>query len=74
MTTGSKQHELDFIRSEINSLVKKYAEIACEPKPFLPGQSPVPVSGKVIGSKEFELMVEASLDGLLTTGRFNTLF
>jgi len=74
MTTGSKQHELDFIRSEINSLVKKYAEIACEPKPFLPGQSPVPVSGKVIGSKELELMVEASLDGWLTTGRFNTLF
>jgi len=34
----------------------------------------VPVSGKVIGTKELQLMVEASLDGWLTTGRFNALF
>ena len=74
MNTGSKQHELDGLRSEINGLVKKYAEIAYEPKPFIAGQTAVPVSGKVIGSKELELMVEASLDGWLTTGRFNTLF
>jgi CDP-6-deoxy-D-xylo-4-hexulose-3-dehydrase len=32
------------------------------------------VSGKVIGAKELQLMVEASLDGWLTTGRFNTMF
>ena len=74
MNTGSKQHELDDLRSEINNLVKKYAEIAYEPKLFVAGQTAVPVSGKVIGSKELELMVEASLDGWLTTGRFNTLF
>jgi CDP-6-deoxy-D-xylo-4-hexulose-3-dehydrase len=40
----------------------------------VPGESPVPVSGKVIGARELELMVEASLDGWLTTGRFNALF
>jgi len=40
----------------------------------VPGLSPVPVSGKVIGCKELQLMVDASLDGWLTTGRFNTLF
>jgi CDP-6-deoxy-D-xylo-4-hexulose-3-dehydrase len=44
------------------------------PKPFVPGESPVPVSGKVIGPKELQLMVEASLDGWLTTGRFNEAF
>ena len=66
--------KLDSLRSEINELVKKYAEIAYEPQPFVPGETPVPVSGKVIGSKELEFMVDASLDGWLTTGRFNILF
>lgn len=74
MNLSIKHHELDRLRSEINDLVKKYAEIAYKPKPFIAGQTAVPVSGKVIGSKELELMVEASLDGWLTTGRFNALF
>ncbi|WP_016592562.1 lipopolysaccharide biosynthesis protein RfbH, partial [Yersinia pestis] len=44
------------------------------PKPFEAGKSVVPPSGKVIGTKELQLMVEASLDGWLTTGRFNDAF
>ena len=62
------------LRAQIATLVRQYAEIAHAPKPFVPGESPVPVSGKVIGARELELMVEASLDGWLTTGRFNALF
>lgn len=62
------------LRREINELVKKYAEIAYEPQPFVPGKTPVPVSGKVVGSRELEYMVDASLDGWLTTGRFNKSF
>ena len=64
----------DHLRRQIGELVRQYAELAHVPKPFVPGESPVPVSGKVIGAKELELMVEASLDGWLTTGRFNALF
>ncbi|ECI3502750.1 lipopolysaccharide biosynthesis protein RfbH, partial [Salmonella enterica subsp. enterica] len=41
---------------------------------FVAGTSVVPPSGKVIGAKELQLMVEASLDGWLTTGRFNDAF
>ena len=41
---------------------------------FVPGVTPVPVSGKVIGKEEIKNMIEASLDGWLTTGRFNKLF
>jgi CDP-6-deoxy-D-xylo-4-hexulose-3-dehydrase len=41
---------------------------------FIPGSSVIPPSGKVIGVEERQLMVEASLDGWLTTGRFNTEF
>ena len=34
----------------------------------------MPVSGKVIGREEIKNMIEASLDGWLTTGRFNKEF
>jgi CDP-6-deoxy-D-xylo-4-hexulose-3-dehydrase len=68
------QPQLDKLRSQIRELVQQYADIAYAPKPFVPGQSAVPVSGKVIGAKELQLMVDASLDGWLTTGRFNAMF
>jgi len=62
------------LRAQIAELVQQYADQQLAPKPFVPGQSVVPVSGKVIGAKELQLMVEASLDGWLTTGRFNAAF
>jgi CDP-6-deoxy-D-xylo-4-hexulose-3-dehydrase len=62
------------IRQEIASLVQQYADIVYAPKPFVPGETPIPVSGKVIGANELKNMVEASLDGWLTTGRFNAMF
>lgn len=68
------QPELDKLRHQISELVEQYASIAFAPRAFVPGQSPVPVSGKVIGTKELQLMVDASLDGWLTTGRFNAMF
>lgn len=66
--------QLDKLRSQISELVQQYADIAYAPKPFVPGQSAVPVSGKVIGAGELKMMVDASLDGWLTTGRFNAMF
>ena len=62
------------LRASIGALVQQYADLALAPKPFEGGQSVVPVSGKVIGAREMQLMVEASLDGWLTTGRFNEAF
>ena len=62
------------IRNEILSLVNNYSDINFKQKEFIPGVSEVPVSGKVIGSLELKNMVEASLDGWLTTGRFNEQF
>ena len=41
---------------------------------FLPGTSNVPVSGKVIDKDDIKKMIEACLDGWLTTGRFNKIF
>ena len=62
------------IRKEISELVAKFAHEAYAPKSFVAGETVVPPSGKVLGAKELQLMVEASLDGWLTTGRFNDLF
>ena len=62
------------LRSEIAKLVDQYAEIKYEDKAFKPGRTIIPASGKVIGSNELQNMVEASLDGWLTTGRFNSKF
>lgn len=68
------QPQLDQLRNQIGELVQQYADIAYAPKPFVPSQTTVPVSGKVIGAEELKMMVDAALDGWLTTGRFNTMF
>jgi CDP-6-deoxy-D-xylo-4-hexulose-3-dehydrase len=51
-----------------------YANVAFRRKSFQPGVTPIPPSGKVIGAPELAGLVEASLDGWLTTGRFNEAF
>lgn len=66
--------DLGTLRREIGKLVKQYASVAFESKAFAPGETVIPPSGKLIGARELELMVEASLDGWLTTGRFNAEF
>ena len=62
------------LRDEIRGIVKQYYDVALATPAFVPGQSSVPVSGKVFDSTELELLVEASLDGWLTTGRFAAQF
>ena len=62
------------LRKQIAELVEKYAQLQYAEKPFEPGKTVVPPSGKVIGATELQYMVEASLDGWLTTGRFNEQF
>ena len=62
------------LRLEIAGLVQEFADLKYTEKTFKPGRSVVPPSGKVIGAKELQYMVDASLDGWLTTGRFNRKF
>lgn len=64
----------DSLRKQIAELVGQYATLQYAEKPFEPGVTVVPPSGKVIGETELQYMVEASLDGWLTTGRFNAQF
>jgi CDP-6-deoxy-D-xylo-4-hexulose-3-dehydrase len=62
------------LRKQIAALVQEYAEETLAPQNFQPGKTVVPPSGKLLGFEELQLMVEASLDGWLTTGRFNDEF
>lgn len=65
---------LDKLRSDIAKLVTKYTKINYQKKDFVPGESLIPPAGKVIGNEEIQNMVDAALDGWLTTGRFNKKF
>ena len=62
------------IRQKIAALVDEYAKIKYTSQAFKPGETIIPPSGKVLDAAELKSMVEASLDGWLTTGRFNDAF
>ena len=62
------------LRLEIANLVQEFADLKYKKEAFKPGSTNVPPSGKVIGATELKNMVNASLDGWLTTGRFNSKF
>ncbi len=64
----------DELRGLIGDLVREYAHVAHAPARFVPGETPVPVSGKVVGAAELLNLVDAGLDGWLTAGRFNAEF
>lgn len=65
---------LETLRAEIATLVSAYAKEQYKEKAFVPGETVIPPSGKLLGEEELQNMVAASLDGWLTTGRFNAEF
>jgi len=69
-----EKENIESLREDIAILVEKYADKTLAPKEFIPGESAIPPSGKLLDASEIKLMVEASLDGWLTTGRFNDQF
>jgi len=62
------------LRRQILDLVGEYCAEAFPPRAFVPGESPVPISGKVFDAAEMRLLVDSSLDFWLTTGRFAAQF
>ena len=69
------QEKIDrVLRIATAQIVESYAKEKFSEAIFTPGQSVIPPSGKVIGAKELQNMVDASLDGWLTTGRYNDSF
>lgn len=62
------------IKHQIHALIKEYHDEAFKQKAFVPGESPVPVSGKVFDHKELVYITDAALDAWFTTGKFNAEF
>jgi CDP-4-dehydro-6-deoxyglucose reductase, E1 len=69
--TTTRQEE---IRTAMRQLTSEYYELAFPDRPFLPGESPVPVSGRVFDDRDLFAVVESGLDFWLTSGRFAELF
>ena len=62
------------LRERILALVAEYhAEAFAAPR-FIPGDTPVPVAGRVFDSAEMQSLVDSGLDFWLTTGRFAAQF
>lgn len=58
------------LRERILRMVEEYYESASESSPFVPGRTPVPVSGRSFDADDMVHLVDASLDFWLTTGRY----
>ena len=74
MTDPGQDDALTDLRNEILALTRQYADKLLVPKSFSPGVDSVPVSGKVLTSEDFSALVDSSLDGWLTAGRFTREF
>ncbi len=62
------------LRNRILESVTEYHGTAFPERTFVPGESSVPVSGRVFDAEDVRTLVESSLDFWLTTGRFAAQF
>ena len=58
------------LRRQILELTAQYHAAKFPAREFVPGESVVPVSGKVIGAEDICSVVDSALDGWFTAGRF----
>jgi CDP-6-deoxy-D-xylo-4-hexulose-3-dehydrase len=66
--------DLESLRAKALDATREYAEKYLVNSTFKAGETPVPVSGKVLDPTDFVSLVDASLDGWLTAGRFTEDF
>jgi CDP-6-deoxy-D-xylo-4-hexulose-3-dehydrase len=64
----------DELRNQILALTDQYYQAQWPHQEFVPGQTPVPVSGKVFDGDDLRHLLDASLDFWLTTGRYGEEF
>ena len=62
------------LRRQILDLTAQYWLESSPPGDFIPGVSPIPVSGKVIDANDVSAVVDSALDAWFTTGRFGESF
>jgi len=57
-------------RENVLNSARDYYRVAHQPKPFVPGETYIPPSGKVMDESDLLALVDSSLDMWLTAGRF----
>ncbi|HEX4048141.1 MAG TPA: lipopolysaccharide biosynthesis protein RfbH [Elusimicrobiota bacterium] len=62
------------LRESILAAVREFQRVKFAPRPFVPGTTPIPPSGKVFDGEEMANLVDSGLDFWLTTGRFAQTF
>jgi CDP-4-dehydro-6-deoxyglucose reductase, E1 len=62
------------LRKQILDLAAQYVAETSGSQDFIPGVTPVPVSGKVIDGGDVSAVVDSALDAWFTTGRFAEIF
>ena len=65
---------MDDLNPLLNEIVQKEFALRHPVTEFLPGESPVPITGKVFGEPELLAAVNASLDFWLTSGPYAEKF
>jgi CDP-6-deoxy-D-xylo-4-hexulose-3-dehydrase len=60
----------DARRADIEQLVRRFAADEWPARRFVPGETPIPVSGRVFDAEEVVTLVDSALDFWLTSGRY----
>ncbi len=66
----SMNHSENPLRAAILEQVRQYYAAELSPRPFVPGETPVQVAGRVFDEEDLAYLVDAALDFWLTSGRF----
>lgn len=74
MAMDSKISEADALRAEILRLSRQHFDLQQAGKSFVPGETYIPPTGKVMDANDCEALMDASLDMWLTAGRYAQQF
>ena len=64
----------DSLRAELLSKSRQFFELAHSPKTFVPGETYIPATAKLMDGEDLGHLVDASLDMWLTAGRYSKEF
>ena len=64
----------EYLRAQILELVAEYSAEAFPKKEYVPGQTYIPVSGRVFDAADVQSLIDSGLDFWLTEGRFAKQF
>lgn len=74
MDKAASHRDAEILRAQIQELVRAFYQAEWPETEFIPGESFVPVAGRVFDAEDMLNLVDASLDFWLTAGRFAKKF